>query len=224
MTPALPRRRRDRDPVPGGAAIHASISRLPGPVSKPVAAAPRHSTVMLAMPPMLTIDAVLGRAAKHVIMERRDQRRTLAAGRHVAAPQVADHGQARELGNRVRIADLPGKRHRAGGPMAQCLAMAADGRIRAAGVSAACSSAERRRRELAPVSTSSAAISSSDATPGLSRTRVTRAFSAAGHAKARAASTRQPASGIRPGQRRSRPCWFPTSGRRTSPCDLTRAA
>jgi hypothetical protein len=63
--------------------------------------------------------------AEQGFMEGRHQRRALAACGHVAAAEVADHGDTGQLGEQRRIADLYGEA--AGRLMANGLPMAADG-------------------------------------------------------------------------------------------------
>lgn len=67
---------------------------------------------------------VAGALAKQCFMKRRHQRCALAAGGHIAAAEIADHGDTRQLGEQRRVADLYGK-----APswlVADGLAMAAD--------------------------------------------------------------------------------------------------
>ena len=63
-------------------------------------------------------------AAKHGLVESGYQRRTLAAGCHIAAAEVADDGDICQFGEKGRVADLNGKA--SGGFMANRLAMAAN--------------------------------------------------------------------------------------------------
>jgi hypothetical protein len=60
-------------------------------------------------------------------MEYRQQRRALAAGRHVAPSKIGHHGNAGHFRQRVGIADLPTKGRRQIRAMTQCLAVTADG-------------------------------------------------------------------------------------------------
>ena len=46
---------------------------------------------------------------KQGLMKSRNQWRALAAGRHVAAPEVGNHRNLGDLGNDVGVADLQGK-------------------------------------------------------------------------------------------------------------------
>lgn len=72
-------------------------------------------------------NAVLGVAAKNLIVKHRQERSALSTGRHIAAAEVADHRDCRHFRERIRIADLPGERHAQIGSVTQGLAVAADG-------------------------------------------------------------------------------------------------
>ena len=82
------------------------------------------------MPPRLSTATVATGAAEERAVERRHQRRALAAGGDVAAAEVGDTSMPRELGQQGRRVQLQGV---AGAvelarPMAHGLAVAADGR------------------------------------------------------------------------------------------------
>ncbi len=104
LDPRGPARRRDRTAEPA-----ASITMLPGPVSNAITSsgfAFAGITVMFAMPPMFSaMRARLG-MPEELIVEKRNQRRAFAAGRHVAGTKIGDGLDARALGDHRRLADL----------------------------------------------------------------------------------------------------------------------
>ena len=71
-------------------------------------------------------DPVLVVAVQHGGVVCRRQRRALAACRHVASAEVIDRGDAGQLGDDIRVAELGGDRRCAVGVMCNRLAMAAD--------------------------------------------------------------------------------------------------
>ena len=92
-------------PAPRWRACQRSSSTLPGPVSKPrTLTSLGGKSVMLAMPPILTTTG--GSAPEERGVKGRHQRRTLAAGGDVAAPEIGDDGQAGPLGDARRVVEL----------------------------------------------------------------------------------------------------------------------
>ena len=71
-------------------------------------------------------DAILGVAAKYLVVEHRQQRRALSAGGHVAAAKVRHHRDAGHFGQGIGIADLPREGRRQIRAVAQRLTVAAD--------------------------------------------------------------------------------------------------
>ena len=78
----------------------------------------------IAEAPNIQHRTVAGAFAKQRFMKCGHQRRALAASGNIAAAEVADYGDARQLRKQCRVADLHGKP--AGGFMTDGLAMAAD--------------------------------------------------------------------------------------------------
>jgi hypothetical protein len=72
-------------------------------------------------------DAILAVAAEHLVVKHRQERSPLAARSDIAAAEIRHHVKAGDLGEGIRIADLPGKRNRDVRPMAQRLPVTPDG-------------------------------------------------------------------------------------------------
>ena len=85
---------------------HASMSVLPGPVSKPRTGPPGGKSVMLAMPPILITTRCLSGSANTAAWNAGTSGAPLAAGGNVAAAKIRDHGNARRLGQPRRIGKL----------------------------------------------------------------------------------------------------------------------
>ena len=85
------------------------------------------SAVRLAIPPILTTERASPGNTEYGLVECGHQRRPLAAQRQVPAPKVGHGRNPRGLHDLVRVSDLQSKRLRCPGPVADRLAMTADG-------------------------------------------------------------------------------------------------
>ena len=94
---------------------HASSRALPGPVSKPFDSSGER-IVMLEIPPNVRHYAFAPGRPEQRFVERRHQRCSLAARRHVSPPEVSDRVDTADLRDAMGIPDLHGMgRFRAGG-------------------------------------------------------------------------------------------------------------
>ena len=103
------RRRRHRTAWPVWRSHQASSRRWPGRCRNRAPRPARGNSVKLAMPPRFSTARSSCAAVQHRRMERRHQRRAVAAGGDVAATEVGDRGDAAALGDHVAVAELPGE-------------------------------------------------------------------------------------------------------------------